>query len=126
MSSIKADSWVHDSDEQVDRDIGRDHDSNSQKSDSLDGGVVAVADGIDHEAADSRPVKNGFGNDGASQQGTEIDAHDGYDWDQGIPKSVLEVDVQGAQSFGSRRSYVVLVQDVEHARPAHPGNNGSG
>ena len=64
---------IGDVDEQVD-----DEEENGGYHDGgLDDREIAEEDGIDHQLTEARPGKDGFGDDCAAQQGTQLQCHEG-------------------------------------------------
>ena len=66
--------------QQVDED--EDHDQQQQA--GLDDGVVAVADGGEHQRAEAGPGEDRLDDDGAAEQSAELEADRGHHRDQGV------------------------------------------
>ena len=86
--------------------------------------VVARLDGLDGEASDAGPGKNGFGDDGAGEQRAELQADDGDDGNERVGKGVMKEYGAFGQAFGAGGAHVIAVQLFEHCAAHHARENG--
>src|SRR5690606_31899222 len=89
----------------------------------LDNGVVAVEDRLGGESRHSREGEDELGDDGATEQGADLEAYDGDGWNERIAEGVLAEHADVIKALRARRAHVVLANDFEHGRAYGAGDD---
>ena len=69
-------------------------------------------------------AKDTFDDDSAAELGSEIQANDSYNRQQGVPQRMLINDPEGAGTLGFGCSDVILSDDFKHGRTGHSDDCG--
>lgn len=78
----------------------------------------------DGEAANARPGKNGFGDDGAGEESAELKTKDDDDWNEGVAQSVTKENGSGGQTLRAGGADIIARKLFEHRTTNHASKNG--
>src|SRR5712691_6298571 len=120
------DAWVEDRVHEVHHETDEYDEERYDDDRRLHDRVVPGGDGVQDVAADADPAEDRLGEDGAAEQGAELQADDGHDRYERVAEGVPEHDHPIPQALRARGHEVIAAQDLEHARPSHARDDGHG
>src|SRR5580765_1090705 len=118
--SARADARIEEAIDQVDAEVDHDEEHGGDEHGALHDGVVAVVDRLDGEPADTRPREDRLGDDGAAEQGTELQPGDRDDRHRRVLQGVLDDHEHFRDALGAGGADVVRAQHLEHRGAREP------
>src|SRR3954471_8654421 len=110
-----ADPGVEEGVDDVDDQVSEDEDHGDEEDDALHDGIVTIEDGPHQDAADAADGEDGFGDDGAAEQQSQLNADDRDHRNERVAQSVAEDDGPLWQPLGARCPHVVAAEDFEQS-----------
>src|SRR5215471_17175332 len=87
--SARADARIEEAIDEIDEEVDRDEQQGRDEHGALHDRLAAVVDRLDREAADARPREHRLGDDGAAEQGAELEPGNRDDRQGGVLQRVL-------------------------------------
>src|SRR5207247_3664769 len=120
MDPLVPDSRVDERIQDIDAEADDDHEDSVVDDGALDGGVVAVADRLEHVASHALEGKYGLGEDGTAKQQGEGEAHGRDDGHKGVLQCVPKEHVPLLNAAGPRGLDIVRAHCVDHVHAGDP------